>query len=279
MVTAKLALAPTTLPDAHPLDYVRAAADAGYDAVGLRLNRSPGLPFQPVVGNAPLIRDMKRVVADSGLEVLEIYSCYLEPATDIDAFRPALELGREFGARYVLVMGADPDWGRMRDNLGRFAEAAAEYGLAPALEPAVTRPLASHRQSAQLIAEAGCSTAVLCLDPLNLVRAGEGPADIAAMDPRLFPFAQLTDGFVDAAETPSMLGRMAPNRRALVGEGDLPVAAILDALPPDIPLSIETPMSIAAGRPSPREWAQTALDNARSFLSGYRRGQGGSARR
>jgi sugar phosphate isomerase/epimerase len=272
----KLALAPTTLPDTQPLDYVKAAAEAGYDAIGLRLNRSPGLPFHPVVGNAPLIREMSRMIDGGGLSVLEIYSCYLEPATDVDAFRPALELGRQFGARYVLVMGADPDWARMRDNLGRFAEVAAEYALVPALEPAVTRPLASHRQCERLIAEAGSSSAVICLDPLNLVRAGEGARDIAAMDPRLFPFAQLTDGFVDARETPAMLGRMAPNRRAMLGEGNLPIAAILDALPAGIPLSVETPMSIAGGEshPSPLDWAKAALANARSFLAGYRRGRG-----
>lgn len=280
MAMTKLALAPTTLPEAYPLDYVRAAAEAGYDAVGLRLNKSPGLPFHPIVGDAPLIREIRRIIEDAGLRVLEIYSCYLKPDTNIDAFRPALDLGQQFGARFVLVMGADPDWARTRDNLGRFAEVAAEYALVPALEPAVTRPLASHRQCERLIAEAGCTNVVICLDPLNLVRAGEGPHDIAEMDPGLFPFAQLTDGFVDANETPAMLGRMAPNRRAMVGEGDLPIAAILDALPPGIPLSIETPISIVGGvnSPSPVDWAKTALANARSFLDGYERSRAGRGR-
>ena len=41
MTGNSLALSPTTLPDTPPLEYVEAASAAGYDAVGLRLNRSP----------------------------------------------------------------------------------------------------------------------------------------------------------------------------------------------------------------------------------------------
>ncbi len=278
MSTTMLAMAPTTLPETQPLAFVQAAIEGGYDAIGLRLNRSPGLPFHPIVGNAPLVAEIERLLNDSGLRVLEVFSCYLQPETDTAAFRPALDLGQRLGARYVMVMGADPDWARTCDNFGRFAELAAEYRLVPALEPAVTRPLASHRQCERLIREAGAASAVICVDALNLVRAGEGPSDIAAMDPRLFPFAQLTDGFVDPDELRSAKpGQMAPNRRAMVGAGDLPLAAILDALPSGIPLSVETPISIAAvdgaREPAPGVWARTTLENARAFLAGYERGR------
>ena len=69
-----IALSPTTLPEAPPLEYLEAAAAAGYDGVGLRLARSPLFPFHPVVGNAVLIREMKRALASSGLAVLDILS-------------------------------------------------------------------------------------------------------------------------------------------------------------------------------------------------------------
>ena len=70
----ELVLAPTTLPDASPLDYIAAAAAAGYRLVGLRLNPSPGFPFHPIVGDAPLIRTMKDTLSAAGLSVLDIYS-------------------------------------------------------------------------------------------------------------------------------------------------------------------------------------------------------------
>jgi len=58
----------------HQIAALEAAAAAGYDGVGLRLARSPLFPFHPVVGNAVLIREMKRALASSGLAVLDILS-------------------------------------------------------------------------------------------------------------------------------------------------------------------------------------------------------------
>src|ERR1044072_2524037 len=47
------------LRDQAPLDYIDATIAAGYDGIGLRVHRPPGLPFHPVVGDAALIRELK----------------------------------------------------------------------------------------------------------------------------------------------------------------------------------------------------------------------------
>ena len=112
----KLAFAPTSLPEAKPLDFIAAARDAGFDGVGLRLNKSPGLPFHPVAGDAVLVREMRRMLKDSNLFVLDILSFYLLPETDFDGFKPGLELGAELGAKYAMVIGDDPQWPRLRDR-------------------------------------------------------------------------------------------------------------------------------------------------------------------
>jgi sugar phosphate isomerase/epimerase len=266
----RLSLAPTTLPDTPPLDYLEAAIDAGYDTIGLRLVRSPGLPFRQVLGDEPLIRELKRRIADAPLTVLDIFSFYLQPATRLDAYTPALELGAELGARYVLVMGDDPDRARLVNNFGAFCARAASCGLTAAIEFAPTRSLATLGQSVELIAETGVPNAVICLDPLNLARCGDGAAAVRAVDPRMFPYAQLTDGVLGPGEPDlSLLGRMAPAQRRLLGQGTLPLAEILDALPADLPLSIELPVPKGVAV-STREWARRALDDTRRFLEGYR---------
>ena len=101
----KIIIAPTTLQDTAPLDYIEATIAAGYDGIGLRVHRSPGLPFHPVVGDAALIREMRARLA--GLPVFDLYSFYLQPDTDVASFAPAMELGASFGAKYATVMGAD----------------------------------------------------------------------------------------------------------------------------------------------------------------------------
>ena len=49
-----IVLAPTTLMQAQPLDYIEIAARAGYDGIGLRLYPSPNMTFFPVVGDSDL---------------------------------------------------------------------------------------------------------------------------------------------------------------------------------------------------------------------------------
>jgi sugar phosphate isomerase/epimerase len=263
-----LVLAPTTIPDASPLAYVRAGAAAGFRHIGLRLNRSPGLPFHEVVGDRALIAAMKRELQQHGIQVVDIYSFYLQPQTKVADFAPALEHGADFGARYAVVMGADTDWSRTRDNFGAICELADGFNLVCTLEPAVIRPLANLQQSLKLIADAGRSNAAVCVDPLNFARAGDRIADLKQVDPRYLPYAQITDGIIGPDEpNPALLGRMGPNRRSLLGQGNVPLREILAALPAGIPLSIETPPP-AGSTHSADEWAKIVMANTRDFLAG-----------
>src|SRR5207249_4469894 len=53
-----IVLAPTSLASTPPLEYIDAAVQAGYDGIGIRLFRSPGInyAFYPVAGDAELTK-------------------------------------------------------------------------------------------------------------------------------------------------------------------------------------------------------------------------------
>ena len=264
----KLIIAPTSLQDTAPLEYIEATAAAGYDGIGLRVHRSPGLPFFPVVGDAALIREMKARIADAGLEVYDLYSFYLEPATDVASFAPAMELGTSFGAKYATVMGADADWSRQRDNFAKTCDLAAQFGLTCSVEFAVIRPLATLPQTLRLITEAK-RDAVICIDPLHLARSGSSPADVKALDPKYVPYAQISDGVLEPGEpNPALFGKLGMGTRKMPGEGTLPLRGLLAALPKDVPLSVELPHALAPAGTSPRDWAKITADRTRQYLAG-----------
>jgi sugar phosphate isomerase/epimerase len=73
------------------------------------------------------------------------------------------------------------------------------------------------------------------VDALHLARAGQSPADVAALDPALFPYLQICDA---DAEPPEDLLDEALHGRQLPGDGGLPIAELLAAVP-DVPLSFE----------------------------------------
>jgi sugar phosphate isomerase/epimerase len=273
----KFIIAPTTLPTVAPLEYIEAAIDAGYDAVGLRLHKSPGLPFHPVVGDGPLIADIKVMLKTAGMPVFDIFSCYLEPQTRMADFTASLALGAEFGGQYVMVMGNDPDYSRMRDNFGLFCDAASRFGLTPTIEFVPSRPLCTMAMAVRLINEAGRGTGAVCTDPLHFARTGGTAQEIASYAGKFFPYTQLNDGVLFPGEpNAAHFGKMPAGKRALLGEGDVPLAEYLDAMPQGLPLSIEIPIELGANlrdvkaNPySPREWAKVALNNARDFMRRY----------
>ncbi|MSQ21517.1 MAG: sugar phosphate isomerase/epimerase [Betaproteobacteria bacterium] len=213
--------------------------------------RSPGLPFHPVMGDAALMCDIKRTITVAGLTVLDLYSFYLQADTKVAAFQDALAFGAELGAQYAMVMGDDSNWHRMRDNPARFCDMAMPFGLTAVLEFAITRPLATLQQTTQLIVEARRSNAAVCLDPLNMLRGSGGPELLVGIDPRLFLYAQITDGLLGPGEPDLARARQnGPNIRRMPGEGVVPIGKFLDALSAGITLSLETPGPDRADRPA-----------------------------
>ena len=252
----KVTLAPTTLPDTGPLEFIDAAVSAGYDGLGFRLHKSPAYPsWQDWLVDAGLRRDVKAALASSRMPMVESLSYYLLPDLDLDEMKPALELTADLGGTYALVIGRDPDWNRQRDNFGRVCDLAASYGLTAAIEAPVgtLSPIAN---AFRVIEETGRGNAVICIDPTAFLRAGDTPASLAGRDTRLLPYTQINDGKREGGP------------RVRPGDGEAEVAALLDALPAEIPLSLEW----AAPKDSSYtavQWAKLALDGTRQFLNEY----------
>lgn len=256
--TNPLVVAATCYAGAEPVPYIKAAAKAGFDGIGIRLYRSIGAtyPYVPVVGNAPLIREVKAALADTGLDFLDIFSFFLRPATDVSDFRPAMELGAELGAKYALVLADDPDWQRLVDNMSKVCESTQDLGLVMGIEAPQPRLAMPSVQSAIDLAEAtGASNVCVVLDPAQYARLGCDPEDLRTVDPKWFPYSQLTDGVMERD------GIVSP------GSGITPIKEILAALPSGIPLSVEYPLP-ADSSYGLDEWMDVVYKETRACLDG-----------
>jgi sugar phosphate isomerase/epimerase len=252
----RITLAPTTLPDTPPMEFIQAAVSAGYDGLGFRLHKSPAYPnWVDWLGDTNLRQDVKHALADAGQEMVESLSYYLLPEMDWEEYRPSLAYAAELGATYALVIGRDPDWSHQRDVFGQFCDVAAEFGLIAAIEAPVGT-LSPIAKAFQVIEESGRKNAVVCIDPGALMRAGDTPDTLNGRDPALMPYTQINDIKREGA------GRVRP------GDGDANVTALLHALPADIPLSLEWPAPKDTNY-SAQAWAQTAIDGTRRFLNDY----------
>lgn len=261
----RLSLAFLTVQGCPPVEHVRCAAEAGYDSAGLRLIAPLGLDLaHPIVGDKPLIREIKAVAGDLGVTFLDGEVFTLRPGTDIEPWLPVIETAAEFGMPLMQITSEDPEPARAADTLGRIADIAGGHGIAIAIEFMRWRAAATIEDAARLAEASGRANVGILLDALHLSRSGGSPAAVAALKRHVLyvqicdaPAAQPADDTACIAE--ARAGRMIP------GEGELWLGEVMNALPADIAISVETPHR-GDDRLSFVEKARRGLMGTRHFL-------------
>jgi sugar phosphate isomerase/epimerase len=264
----RLSLAHLTIDRADPFELIEAAAKAGFDSVGLRVISAAGAPARPsLAGNPGLIARVEAFLVESGLDVLQVNSFWITPETTARDFPPVLDAAARLRARNVLVVIADPDLVRARMRFAECCAAAEPLGIGIALEFQSYSPVRTVSQAVQFVETTGHANAGLVVDALHLDRSGGSPADLAGVPAGRLLFAQLCDAPA-RKPSPQALRQEARAGRLYPGEGELPLFALMDALPKNIPLDIELPCERVAHLPA-MEQARLAADATRRFLRAY----------
>jgi len=181
---ARLSLAQLTIADANPLQLIDAAVAGGFDAICLRLVAPlPTDTVFPVVGQEPMIRDIAARLDASGIRILDMEAIWLMPHTDVRSLMPAMELAARLGAQHVLVVGNDPDQGRLAANFAALCDRADALGLGVVLEAMSFAELKTLRQTLDLLGRVRKPNARLLVDALHFYRSGAHPRELAAIDP------------------------------------------------------------------------------------------------
>jgi len=108
------------------------------------------------------------------------------------------------------------------------------------------RPVATLQQALAVLTAAGQGNSAVLVDALHLFRSGGDVAAIAQVHPHYLRAVQLCDAPLQAPAE-ALIIQEAREGRLLPGQGQLPLVALLDALPADVQLSVETPSSALQG--------------------------------
>ena len=228
-----LSLAAGCLPDETPAVQLRAAAEGGWSHTGLWIE--PGRNWHE---HTPA--DLDRTLAATGLRVLDVEVVWLHPGPADPDHDRVLAWGAALGARAALVVSSIPD----RDETCRRWEGlclrAEREGIRVVLEHLPITEVRTLTDARAIVEKVDHPAGGLLVDPIHLVRTGGTAADVAALDPRWLPYAQFCDGAAKLADpTPEALLEDAVNGREVPGAGALELDALLAALPPSLPLSLE----------------------------------------
>ncbi len=263
-----------TLLNTQPPDVLTAAAEAGFRSVSIRITgRKRGDDFMPIVGNRPVMLDLKRRLKDGGLRLSNTSVYHMSPDVTLDDLRPAIEASAELGAAIMVATCTDPDHARWTQFAARVCEEAGRHGLKVALEFVPFSQCKTIEAGYAIVKNSGAANFGLLIDPLHLARSGGSPADIAKVDPARIVFVQLCDAVATAPPFEG-LPNEARTGRLYPGDGALPLYDFLDALPAGIEIECEMPR-LDYGSLPPAEQARRARAALRAYLDAYcaRRGK------
>ncbi|MDI1345407.1 MAG: TIM barrel protein [Pseudolabrys sp.] len=260
-----LSLDHLTIIEATPLELIQAAAAGGFEKVGLRIVRPmAAADVVDVIGQPQLQRDLKALMASTGVSIGLVEAIWLSADTDPSALEPALATGAELGARQVLVAGNDPDEARSCANLSRLALDAKSYGLEIAFEFMPFTKVRSLEDAVRIMRQVAQPNLRLLVDALHVSRSGQDLSTLGKLDSSIVSYVHLCDAPAalpppDGLRDEARLGRLYP------GDGELDLDAFLDAMPDDAPVGLEAPCRAYAHLP-PIERGRMAGRITRAWL-------------
>jgi sugar phosphate isomerase/epimerase len=253
MATRPVGVGHLTILDAAPPDLVRLAHEAGFEAVGIRIGvASPTEEPWPMQPDSPMLTETLAALSGTGTVVQDVEIVVIAPDTRAEGFDELFEVGARLGARFLNVMVTDPDVGRAHDTFAALCERARPYRLRPCMEGISYTAVRDLETTYRVLEGTGGG---LIVDPLHIQRSGDDITDLRRVDPSALGYLQLCDGPRDVPADLRVPGRLPRGQaagddvrqlesragRLLPGEGDIPVADFVAALPADLPVSVEAP--------------------------------------
>ena len=227
-----------------PVDFINMAADLGCGCISTGLTgfayNPHGYPAFSLRDDVGLRREMQAAMRDRGVAISLGEGCIIRPHSDIRAAAGDMDIMRELGVERLNTVSMDPDLGRSLDQLAIFAEMAAERGMLATIELCPALTINTLEAAVAAVRHVGRPDFSLLLDTMHLGRSGATAAEIAALEPALIGYVQLCDAPRVPGE-PNYL-REATFERMVPGEGDMPLRAYLDVLPPGLTISLEVPL-------------------------------------
>jgi sugar phosphate isomerase/epimerase len=254
-----ISLAAACVADVDPATAVDVAAEAGFGGVGIW--------FDPESWTSVVARDVAARLADTGIVALDIEPVILGRGPDHG--ERIIDAAAEIGAQHVLMASGPADRSEVVPRFVDLCQRAASTGVVIVFEFLPIFSIDSFDAAMSVVAEAGCANGAVLVDALHLARSGGTPRDLVGVAPHLLPYLQIADAPAEPVD-PSLAGlrEEALHGRLLPGQGDLPLTALLSAVP-DVPLSVEMrSRQLVIDYPDPLQRATAILLATNSLFTG-----------
>jgi sugar phosphate isomerase/epimerase len=258
----------------HPIEFVQLVADLGcrYITTGM-VGFAPlkALDYQPYsLRDDPRLRqDLLAAMDDHGVSISLGEGLLIVPGLDVRSYADDLDIMAELRIPRINTVSLEPDRARTFDELAALTALAAERGIATCVEPVVGLSIADLPSALAAVEYVDRDEISLLVDTMHVARFGATADDLRSVPAQRIGYIQLSDTTLQPrmkiyAEE-AMYERMTP------GEGELPLADMIAALPDDRVVGLEVPMrSRAEAGVSAYDRLLPCVNSARALLAGAR---------
>lgn len=267
-MTRTYSLSFLSVADVGPVEAVQIAAEAGYDAVGLRL-----LPAAPMteasyslLTESLVLKEVQAALRDTGVVVADVEIVRVGEQFDAHSFLPFLERSQQLGARHILVAADDTNEQRLIDSFAKFAELARSYQLTCDLEFMPWTAVKNLETARRVVEASGASNAGVLVDSLHFFRSQSSFEELRALPQHLINYVQLCDAPAIYDPSDEGLIYVARNARLVPNEGQLDLKRLIQCIPASKPVGIEVPNTRLMQTMRPQERAAYMLEKTIELL-------------
>jgi sugar phosphate isomerase/epimerase len=232
-----------------PLEFVQLVSSLHCRSLSIGLTGLPmipcGYPEWSLRDDATLRRSFVSELKEHDVRISQGEGFLVRAGASVSAIAGDLDLIAEMGALAIGTAGMEPDQARALDEFALLAEMAGTRGLAVHLEFVPGLSVCDLASALAIVERVGQAHLRVMIDAMHFFRSGGTIAQLTDLDPAMIGYVQLCDVPLAPAHGDYMAEAM--TARCLPGEGELPLAAFVGALPAEIPIGLEVPNLAAAG--------------------------------
>jgi len=233
MPERQISLAAGIMPEATPAQLIECAAASDFDFGGMWIEKDGW--------TSATTRAIRQQARDAGVQLLDCEVAWIMPGAPDPWLTELVHIAAEIGARNLLCVSSDPDLAATTAKFQTLVDAAKGTGVRVNLEFGIfTEVKTMHMARAVLESVEGEAKALL-VDTLHWARSGGTAEDLAAIPREWLSYCQPCDAPAQGPDVTSFDAIIddAINRRMALGQGGLPLGAMVDALPAHLPMAIE----------------------------------------
>lgn len=233
MARRLISLAAGIVPEATPAQLIECAAASDFDFGGMWVERETWTPATT--------RAIRQQARDAGVELLDCEVAWIMPGAPDPWLAELVDIAAELGARNLLVVSSDPDMAATAAKFQALVTAAEGTGVRVNLEFGIFTEVKTIHTARAILEQVEGEAKALLVDTLHWARSDGTAEDLAALPREWLSYCQPCDAPAHGPDTADFDAIIddAINRRMPLGQGGLPLAAMVDALPGDLPMAIE----------------------------------------